>query len=463
MSGRRRAPRPGRAVPSHRAGRRRGWRPWSRQFGARCRCTPICSDERDLGGVLNRRRGPAGGIDPSGDLATAERLGIRFVMPGDDEWPGQAWTTVLAAPPVQERGGPPLGLWVKGPLRLDQLAGAVAVVGSRSATTYGADVAAEPGGRTSPGPVTAVVSGAAFGIDQAAHRGASRSAGPTVAVLACGVDRAYPARPQERCWTTSPAPEPWSRSSPPGCAPTRLRFLARNRLIAALTRGTVVVEAALRSGALNTANWAARLNRPLMGVPGPVTSAPSQGVHQLRPHRRGHAGHRHRRGARGRGRRRRVPARGRSAEPTVPGTGSPSGSARCSTPCPSNARPRPPPSPAPRPSALLDVQSALTQAPGQGARGPRRSGLAARRGCPLRRPANEPAAFLDCAHGRRDGRERADALPEALRPGARVTTSATSPPSATSPRTPCGPTPPTSPACSSTSPGSGTPISARST
>lgn len=67
----------------------------------------------------------------------------------------------------------------------------------------------------------------------------------------------------------------------PGWAPMKVRFLARNRLIAALTRGTVIVEAASRSGALSTANWASRLNRVLMGVPGPVTSAPSQGVHQL--------------------------------------------------------------------------------------------------------------------------------------------------------------------------------------
>jgi DNA processing protein len=68
---------------------------------------------------------------------------------------------------------------------------------------------------------------------------------------------------------------------PPGSAPTRIRFLVRNRLIAALSRGTVVVEAAVRSGALNTARWAEQLLRPVMGVPGPVTSAMSAGVHQL--------------------------------------------------------------------------------------------------------------------------------------------------------------------------------------
>jgi DNA processing protein len=125
-----------------------------------------------------------------------------------------------------------------------------------------------------------VVSGAAFGIDQAAHRGALAVKGPTVAVLACGVDRPYPAA--HRMLLDYIADTGLVVSELPlGAAPTRVRFLARNRLIAALTRGTVVVEAALRSGALNTANWAERLNRVLMGVPGPVTSAPSEGVHEL--------------------------------------------------------------------------------------------------------------------------------------------------------------------------------------
>ena len=125
-----------------------------------------------------------------------------------------------------------------------------------------------------------MVSGAAFGIDRAAHRGALAGGGPTIAVLACGVDRAYPKAHQslldhlaERGAVVSEAPL--------GCSPQRIRFLARNRLIAAITRGTVVVEAAVRSGALNTAHWANRLNRVVGGVPGPVTSAPSGGVHQL--------------------------------------------------------------------------------------------------------------------------------------------------------------------------------------
>lgn len=218
------------------------------------------------------------GLDPAAELERAERLGLRFVIPGDDEWPRQV-DDLSRAELLDHRGGPPLGLWVKGPTRLDQLDRAVAVVGARSATTYGTELAASIAGAL----VRAghpVVSGAAFGIDQAAHRGALAVDGADVAVLACGADRSYPTAHHELL-------EHLRRTSaviaevPPGCAPTRGRFLSRNRLIAALARGTVVVEAAARSGALNTASWTTRLNRHLMAVPGPVTSAQSQGVHDL--------------------------------------------------------------------------------------------------------------------------------------------------------------------------------------
>ncbi|WP_243057281.1 DNA-processing protein DprA [Nocardioides sp. SR21] len=216
--------------------------------------------------------------DPERTLHEAARLGLRFVVPGDDEWPGSLDDLAVAAP-LQRRGGVPLGLWVRGPVRLDQLTGSVAVVGSRSATTYGADVAAEIAATVAEAD-RAVVSGAAFGIDQAGHRGALAGGGVTVAVLACGADRVYPAAHRQLIDHIGAHGAVVSEALP-GWAPTRLRFLARNRLIAALTSGTVVVEAAVRSGALNTANWATRLNRSVLGVPGPVTSAPSQGVHQL--------------------------------------------------------------------------------------------------------------------------------------------------------------------------------------
>jgi DNA processing protein len=125
-----------------------------------------------------------------------------------------------------------------------------------------------------------VASGGAFGIDAAAHRGALAAGAPTVAVLACGVDRPYPAAHGalfHRITETGLLVSEW----PPGCAPLRHRFLVRNRLIAALTRGTVVVEAAARSGAQATAQRARRLGRQVLVVPGPVTSAMSVGCHEL--------------------------------------------------------------------------------------------------------------------------------------------------------------------------------------
>ena len=233
----------------------------------------------DLPGVVPDVEHRLRGHDPVRELADAQALGIRFVCPGDDEWPPHLGD-LDHVEPVDRRGGAPLGLWVRGPLRLDEAcASATAVVGSRSATTYGAEVASGIGADLARSGVC-VVSGAAFGIDQAAHRGALAARGATVAVLACGVDRAYPAAHRTLLDYIAGTGLVVSEL-PMGCAPTRLRFLSRNRLIAALTQGTVVVEAAVRSGALNTANWAARLSRVLMGVPGPVTSAPSEGVHQL--------------------------------------------------------------------------------------------------------------------------------------------------------------------------------------
>jgi DNA processing protein len=228
-------------------------------------------EARDVAGRLRD-------VHPAADLERGARLGLRYVIPGDDEWPVQV-DDLQRAELLDHRGGPPLGLWVKGPTRLDQLTRSVAVVGARSATTYGTEVAAGIAGSL----VRAghpVVSGAAYGIDQAAHRGALAVEGANIAVLACGVDRAYPTAHRDlldHLGATSAV----VAEVAPGCAPTRGRFLSRNRLIAALTVGTVVVEAAARSGALNTASWATRLNRHLMGVPGPVTSAQSQGVHEL--------------------------------------------------------------------------------------------------------------------------------------------------------------------------------------
>lgn len=216
-------------------------------------------------------------IDPVRELEAASKVGIRFVVPGDDEWP-TGLDDLNRAGTVNERGGVPIGVWVRGPRLLPAWRSCVAVVGARSATTYGTRVAAELGAELASTGRT-VVSGAALGIDLAAHRGALAVEGPTLAVLACGVDRVYPAANRGLVEHLRQVGTLVSEA-PLGGAPMRVRFLARNRLIAALSGGTVVVEAALRSGALSSAAWAERLGRPVMGVPGPVTSAQSQGVHE---------------------------------------------------------------------------------------------------------------------------------------------------------------------------------------
>ncbi|MEU7853766.1 DNA-processing protein DprA [Nonomuraea sp. NPDC049141] len=209
--------------------------------------------------------------DPIADLAEGERSGARFIIPGSPEWPTQL-----------DQLGPrrPLGLWLHGSadLRFACLR-SVAVVGARAATAYGVHVAAQFAVGFSDSGWT-VVSGGAFGIDGAAHRGSLAADSPTVVVLACGVDVTYPTGHHE-LFAAARDQGVVVSECPPGVHPTRARFLIRNRLIAALSRGTVVVEAALRSGALNTAGHALSLQRHLAAVPGPITSTMSAGCHRL--------------------------------------------------------------------------------------------------------------------------------------------------------------------------------------
>lgn len=206
--------------------------------------------------------------------------GRRWVCPGSAEWP-ERLDDLIHVDPLQRLAGPPLGLWLRGPLDLAQAveSSSVAVVGARAATSYGVTVAGDIAAWCADRGCS-IVSGAAFGIDVAAHRGALAMSGPTVAVLACGVDVAYP-RSHDALLGRIAHDGLVVSELAPGSNPTRVRFLARNRLIAALSAGTVLVEAAHRSGALNTLNWAGRLGRVTMGVPGPVTSSASSGVHQL--------------------------------------------------------------------------------------------------------------------------------------------------------------------------------------
>lgn len=222
-------------------------------------------------GLFGRLRLRLGERSPEADLAAAARVGGRLVCPEDGEWP--AAFDVLGAEQ-------PLALWVRGELALDAVfARAVAVVGARAATSYGTHVASELSFDLA-GRGWTVVSGGAYGIDGAAHRGALAAGGITVAVLACGVDVAYPRGHDQlldRIAREGLVMSEW----PPGCAPRPKRFLVRNRVIAAATAGTVVVEAALRSGAVSTGRRAETYGRMLMAVPGPVTSAMSAGCHLL--------------------------------------------------------------------------------------------------------------------------------------------------------------------------------------
>ncbi|MGW6357031.1 DNA-processing protein DprA [Streptomyces sp. NPDC055092] len=248
---------------------------WLREFGAVDVVRRIVEDGEPLPGVSEGRwaglRARAAGVLPERDLERAAGVGARIVCPGDAEWPAQ----------LDDLGDArPVALWVRGrpSLRIWALR-SVGVVGARACTDYGARVAASLGaGLAERGSV--VVSGGAYGVDAAAHRGTLGASGATVAILACGVDRPYP-RGHVQLIERIAEQGLVIAELPPGDHPTRSRFILRNRLIAALTRGTVVVEAAYRSGALGTARWAQRLGRHTMGVPGPVTSTRSAGVHEL--------------------------------------------------------------------------------------------------------------------------------------------------------------------------------------
>lgn len=217
---------------------------------------------------LNARLAALGDQDPKDVAASA---GARIITKLDGEWPGQLDDL------QNER---PFALWVHGAADLRMMAlHSVAFVGARAATSYGEEVCRQWVSRCCDAGIT-IVSGGAYGIDGTAHRAALSAQGMTIAVLASGVDVAYPQG--HAALLASIADQGLLVSeSPPGSTVRRQRFLTRNRLIAALSRATVVVEAALRSGTTATANAATALCRPVLAVPGPVTSAMSAGCHHL--------------------------------------------------------------------------------------------------------------------------------------------------------------------------------------
>jgi DNA processing protein len=204
-------------------------------------------------------------------LRQAARAGARLRIPADPDWPAGLDGLDHSAP---------LALWVRGTeAAFGALSRSIALVGARAATGYGEHVTME----SSAGLVDrgyAIVSGAAYGIDGMAHRAALASHGVTVAFLAGGVDRFYPSGHDALLGRIVESGAVVSEL-PCGSPPTKWRFLQRNRLIAASSLATVVLEAGWRSGSLNTAGHALTLGRPLGAVPGPVTSAASAGCHRL--------------------------------------------------------------------------------------------------------------------------------------------------------------------------------------
>lgn len=204
-------------------------------------------------------------------LRQAVRFAVQLLVPGDPSWPTG----------VDDLGcHAPIALWLRG--NGSALAAAdhsIALVGARAATGYGEHITME----ASSGLVDrgfAIISGAAYGIDGMAHRAALASSGQTVAILAGGVDRFYPSGHDALLARIVDAGAVISEL-PCGSPPTKWRFLQRNRLIAAASQATIVLEAGWRSGSLNTAGHAASLGRPIGAVPGPVTSAASAGCHRL--------------------------------------------------------------------------------------------------------------------------------------------------------------------------------------
>ena len=204
-------------------------------------------------------------------LEQAARFGIRCSTPDDAWWPHRLDDLGPSAP---------IALWTRGdPERLSTAMSSIAIVGARAATGYGEHVAVELAAGLGDRGI-AVISGGAYGIDGAAHRAALAGGSPTVAVLAGGLDRPYPSG-HEALFHRIAADGLLAAEVPCGVPPTKWRFLQRNRVIAAASAATIVVEAGYRSGSLNTAGHAAAIGRPLGAVPGAVTSAASAGCHRL--------------------------------------------------------------------------------------------------------------------------------------------------------------------------------------
>ena len=224
---------------------------------------------------------------PAEDLAAAEKEGYTLITPESPQWPREAIEASFVASVARAQKNnenlppdahPPHALWVRGNTDLPQLfASAVGIVGTRAASSYGHHATAD----LCSGLVRhqhTIVSGGALGIDTVAHTTALNAAGATAVVTACGAGQVYPRRNEALFSRIAAEGGAVVTEYPPGVTPDRHRFLTRNRLVAALTQGTVVVEAAFRSGALNTLKWVEVFNRVGMAVPGPILGPGSLGT-----------------------------------------------------------------------------------------------------------------------------------------------------------------------------------------
>ena len=206
----------------------------------------------------------------SGDqvLSEIDKHQARLITPIDEDWPVQ----------VNDLAAPPIGLIIKGNISaLHQRS--LAIVGTRNPTTYGARIAGDFAAGFADRE-WAIVSGGAYGIDSYAHKGALIAEGVTVAVIASGIDINYPAG-NTRLFAEICESGVMVTESMPGQRALPHRFLTRNRLIASISKATLVVEAAFRSGSLRTARDAAEMFRPVMAIPGPINSPTSEGCHRL--------------------------------------------------------------------------------------------------------------------------------------------------------------------------------------
>lgn len=222
------------------------------------------------------------------DLRAARRHNMRLIHPGHPEWPTEVLDSAFRFLALSEGtttrkehtdAVPPHALWVRGESLKKPTHQAVAIVGTRAISAYGRAATKSICTGLAQHQWT-LVSGGAAGVDQVAHSTALEQNTPTVVVQACGLDRTYPSSHRELYEQVVKQGGAVVSEYPPGSPPMRHRFLSRNRLVAALTRGTIVMEAAWRSGALSTLTWAEAFGRATMAVPGPILSVQSLGCHQ---------------------------------------------------------------------------------------------------------------------------------------------------------------------------------------